>query len=426
MLELKIKLKPYQDEYLFSEKRFPCLKAAIGTGKTMMLLLKLWRFCEDYPNSLALIVRKEFTDLKDSTMKDFERYFNVTVGSNKDYKFPNGSLIMFRHGAEINVLKNVNLSIVGIEQAEEFETDETFHFLRDRLRREGSPYRQLCLIANANGHNWIWRLWKNNKLSEDYHLLEANTFDNADNLPKDFIDDIKKMEQEAPNHYKQFVLNSDEDIEADDYVFNFNGINESINLSLPSSEGRKIISCDPARFGEDKTVFVIIENKGGPKWEELHIEAHKGKDLMWTVGRFIDLRREYNCNLSICDADGLGSGAIDRLREVGITIEEFHGGARAKGEEYFGNKRSEGFFEVKRLIDNGYIKLLDNPSQTDELLTIRYKYTSKGQKMIISKDDMRKNGIKSPDIADALMMAVSIVGRSEVREFTPQLSGKFY
>jgi hypothetical protein len=147
---------------------------------------------------------------------------------------------------------------------------------------------------------------------------------------------------------------------------------------------------------------------------------------MWTVGRFIDLRREYNCAQSICDADGLGGGAIDRLKEVGVNVLEFHGGAKAKNEEYFGNKRSEGFFELKRLIENGYIKLLDSHDQTNELLTIRYKYTSKGQKLIVSKDDMRKEGIKSPDIADALMMAVSVIGKSITREFNPQSVGRVY
>jgi len=37
---------------------------------------------------------------------------------------------MFRHASELAVLKNINLSIFGIEQAEEFETDEQFQLQR--------------------------------------------------------------------------------------------------------------------------------------------------------------------------------------------------------------------------------------------------------------------------------------------------------
>lgn len=424
--EWKINLKKFQQDFLFSEKRFPCLKAGIGTGKTMMLLLKIWKFCEDYPNTLALIVRKEYTDLRDSTCKDFERYFQVSIDTNKEYHFKNGSAIMFRHGAELNVLRNINLTIAGIEQAEEFETDETFQFIRDRLRRDNAPYRQLCLIANAKGHNWIWRLWKNNPPSQEYYLTEATTFDNAENLPKDFIDDLKAMETQAPNHYQQYVLNSDEEVEADDYLLTWSILEASTKLEFDNKLGTRILSLDPARFGQDQTAFTIIEKKGTNLWEQIFKESHIGKDLMWTVGKFIDLKREFKVNFGVVDSDGLGSGAVDRLKELGMDIVEFQGGQKAKQEEYFVNRRTEGYFKLKELLDNGYLKILSSHSQIDELLTIRYKYTSKGQKAIISKDEMRKAGIKSPDMSDAMMMAASCIGKSaERREFIPE-STKVY
>lgn len=420
MRELTIHPKPFQDKFLFSEKRFPALIAGIGTGKTMMLLLKIFRFCEEYPDSLALIVRKEYTDLKDSTIKDFERYFNVIVGSDKDYKLPNNSIIMFRHGAELNVLKNINLSIGGIEQAEEFDTEETFNFIRDRLRRDNAPYRQLCIIGNTKGHNWIWRIWKNNPQSEEYVLSQANTFMNADNLPEDFINDLKAMELEAPNHYKQYVLNDWEEIDADDYLFNWEMLNKSNSLSLTGSPTKKILSLDVARFGDDESVFTIIENKGS-LWEQTFIEAHHGKDLMWQVGRFIDLRREFKTQIGVIDDVGVGGGAVDRLKEFNINIERFIASEKAKQEELFANKTAENYFKLKDMIEKGYLQVMNNHALLDQLLTIRYKYTSKGQKAIISKDEMRKNGIKSPDMADALMMAVSCVYKLGVKkDFIPE------
>ena len=142
-----VKLQAYQEKFLLSRKRYPCLIGGIATGKTYMGLLKMWRFCEKYADSLFMLVRKEYTDLRDSTLKDIYRYFSVEFDSNKEYKFPNGSVIMARHGAELAVLKNVNLSGFLIEQAEEFETEETFTFLRDRLRRENSQYRLILIIA---------------------------------------------------------------------------------------------------------------------------------------------------------------------------------------------------------------------------------------------------------------------------------------
>ena len=76
-LEKNIELNWYQDEFMFAEQRFSAIIAAVGTGKTFAGLLKAWNYCEEHPESLGLIVRKEFVDLKSSTIKDFEMNFGV-------------------------------------------------------------------------------------------------------------------------------------------------------------------------------------------------------------------------------------------------------------------------------------------------------------------------------------------------------------
>lgn len=422
----EILLKQFQDEFLFSEKKFPSLISSVGTGKTFMLLLKAWKHMEKYPGSTALIVRKEYTDLRDSTIKDFRRYFGASVNSDKEYKDDKGSVIMFRHGDELDVLKNMSLSFVGIEQAEEFKTEEQFIYLRDRLRHPIGT-RQLCTIANANGHNWMWKLWKNNPPSEEYHLVTATTFDNADNLPADFIEDLKRMEADAPNHYKRFVLNSFEEVEEDDYIFTIGLLDESKNLVMPERKGIRILACDPARFGNDKTVFTIIENKGFVNWEQIFVEEHRNKDLMWTCGRFIDLKKDFGTQKHVVDGDGLGGGLVDRLRQCEVIVTDFRNGMTARNEEDFGNIRSESYFYLKSLLMNKYLKIMNNHTLIDELLTLRYKYDNKNRKVVVSKDDLRKEGIKSPDSADALMMACSAISRSAVICREPiRIMGKVY
>ena len=270
MNDLDLHLKVFQADFLYSEARYPALVSGIGTGKTLMLLLKIWKFCKDYPDTLALIVRKEYTDLHDSTIKDFQTYFNVTINANKEYPFENGSVIMFRHGAELNVLKNINLTIFGIEQAEEFDTNEAFTMLRDRLRRNNAPYRQGCLISNAHGHNWIWKDWINNPPSPDYDCVQATSFDNADILPADTIADWRRMEIESPNHYRQYIMNCHEEIGDDDVLLTYEALNKSVQLVIPDRGNvspRRILSVDVARFGEDSTVFTILEQKSSFEWE---------------------------------------------------------------------------------------------------------------------------------------------------------------
>lgn len=412
---LQFELTPFQDEFVFSQAKFPAMVSGIGTGKSLCLILKVLNICQDYSDSLVLIIRKEYTDLRDSTIKDFQRYTGMIVDSNKEVHFPNKSVILFRHGdiADLNILRNLNLTAFGIEQIDEYKSEDAFIFLRDRLRRNNISLHQGFVVGNTNGHNFVWRMWKNNPFSKEYHLVEANTFQNAHNLPTDFIEDQKRMEHESPHHYNRFVMNSWEETEGDDFLLTWPILNYSIQLEMKDTSYKRILGTDVARFGDNETVFTIIENRGIKQWEQTYIEGHLNKDTVWTTGRFLELWREFNCDIGVVDDDNIGGGVVDQLKALSIEVKRFQGGTEAKKKEFYGNKRSEGFCEFEDLIKKGYLKILNDSKMVDQLLTIRYKFMSKGQKLIVSKDEMKKKGIKSPDRADALMMAVSGIGRTE-------------
>lgn len=409
-------LRPYQDEFLFSDKKFPCLCAGVGTGKTYMLLLKIWQHCLDHPNSVALIVRKEFTDLRDSTLKDVKRYFGVVPDGNKEYKFPNGSVVMFRHGAEINVLKNMTLSIVAIEQAEEFDSDETFTFLRDRLRHPVGTC-QLIIICNAHGHNWVWKNWVNKPPSEQYHLVTATTFDNVKNLRPDFIQDLKNMEVEAPNHYRQYVLNSFEEMGSDDYVFSLDELVRSskLGMAVRPGFGYRIMGFDIARYGEDKCAAYGMVQCGTFHWAEFGVDEWGKTSAPDTEGRIRHLCREHRVDLKIIDEDGMGSMSSDYLnqkhKEAGLDP-EFLGFRNTTfgfdANKFYGNRRTEAAFALKDLVFKGHINIKDEQT-IQELMTLRYRFTNDGRRILVSKEEMRKDGIKSPNRADAIIMAASLI-----------------
>ncbi len=206
---MKIALKKYQDQFVYSESPHPAIVSGWGTGKSLCLILRVLRLCEQYPNNLALIVRREYVDLKDSTIRDFELYTGLKVGSDKDVVLSNGSRIMFRHGSELNTLQNINLGVCGIEQAEEFDDDSQWFILFGRMRRKDCGNPSLFLIANANGDDWINKLWGTNS-APGYELYEATTYDNADVLPQSFLDSLETLKTQKPNVYQQYVMNSRE------------------------------------------------------------------------------------------------------------------------------------------------------------------------------------------------------------------------
>jgi hypothetical protein len=211
LAEATINLNSKQRRFCNSEARFPAFVGGWGCGKTMCGILRGMLLSESFRNNLGMIVRKKFTDLRDSTLKDFERYTGLAVKKDsKEVTLSNGSVVMFRHGDELSGLQNVNLGWFMIEQAEEFETAEQFDLLRGRMRRQEAGIRQGMIIANTAGHNWVWDRWKNRQL-EDYELTEANIDDCREHLPQDVLKDWERLRIESPKKYNRYVLNSWED-----------------------------------------------------------------------------------------------------------------------------------------------------------------------------------------------------------------------
>lgn len=420
-----IRLNWYQDRFMFSEARYNGIIAAVGSGKTFTGLLKAWNYCEMYPKSLGLIVRKEFIDLQNSTIKDFEMNFGVKVGRGKQYEFENGSVIMFTHGnmADINVLKNINLSFFVIEQAEEYETADIFDFLRDRLRRKGGP-RWGGIIANAAGHNWIYERFIDGAKA-DVHKKEtgevlftkgdrylcttATSFANAHNLPEDFVDDLKAMKVDAPQHYEQYVMNNFNVVDADDLVFTPEEIDLMRESKVEGNVSNKLLGADLARYGKDKCVVVAVEEVSGMKLREVAMDSWGKKDAIYSVGRIADFGRLNRVDAGSIDGDGLGGPMYDNLRELvgsSYKLKEFRGGMPSTDNK-FANLRTQCYFMLKDLAAKGWVHI-ESPEILNDLASLRYMYNKKGQRMMVPKEVLRTKGLKSPDFADAFMMVMSI------------------
>ncbi len=341
-------------------------------------------------------------------MKDFTRYFGVQADSNKEYKFRNGSVIMFRHADETAVLKNINLSGFAFEQGEEFETDEQFTFLRDRLRNEAGPYRQGLVIANAKGRNWIWEKWVNSPTDKEYRVWLATTFDNAHNLPEDFLEDLRRMAKDAPNHYAQYVMNSFDEIDLDDALLTHDVVYGSSKLEMEAvGPVKRIMAVDVARMGGDEITFTVLETRGPVRLEEVFKDVKRFQKIPETVGQVMELAQEWDTDIIVVDDTGMGGGVTDLLDDSAgrFRVAAFNGGEKSEA-PLCGNKRAEGYFKLQNMLDQGWLKILPDQKTQKELLSIRFRYRAE-KKFIVSKEEMRKKGIPSPGRADGLMMAVS-------------------
>lgn len=403
----EIVLEPYQSEFFESQSRYPAFVAAWGTGKTYTALLKAIDISLKYPNNLGLILRKRFTDLKSSTMLDFEQLVQAKIPTSKDFEFDNGSKIMFRHLDEFQsgVVQNINLGWFFIEQAEEFDSSSEFDLLRGRLRRKNVPLRQGFIIANTLGHNWVWKLWKKGEL-KNAHLTEAQSWDNP-HLPIDFIDDLKEMETEAPARYRRFVLNSWDDVDTDDAVLDYNALLDAVGKELFNlMDMPTLVTCDPAELGSDKTV--IFAMKG---YEVIDSYVGEKKEAMETAGHIVAMCRKHSAHSAVIDATGIGAGICSRVRELGIDAMRLHYGQGSSDKEQWKGIKEEMWMTAKQVLSDGKLSLPNaddgiGAKLLEDLTSQHYSVNSSGRVELEKKKEIKKRLGRSPDFGDAFIQGV--------------------
>ena len=272
-MKVNLELLPSQDEFIFSDTRFPAIVGGWGCGKTTAGCLKAFLHCQENPNNLFVIARQDYTDLRDSTLRDFMDLFSRAVDYNRADKVAklksNGSEILFRHASELNALKNINLGGFWVDQAEEI-TEEAFLFLVGRLRRKNIKNVFGAITANQDGHNWIWERWKKNKL-ENYHLIEATTYENSENLPAAYVESLEDLPDILR---RRFVENSWDVFEGQIY----DELREDVHFINPfpiPKQWARGVTIDPALAGWTGVTFHAVNSDGIVFQYDEHYE--KGK-----------------------------------------------------------------------------------------------------------------------------------------------------
>ncbi|GAA0719973.1 hypothetical protein Drose_06265 [Dactylosporangium roseum] len=164
-----------------------------------------------------------------------------------------------------------------------------------------------------------------------------------------------------------------------------------------------ILGVDVARYGSDRTVFA---HRRGPVARI--IGDHVQQDTMTTTGQVIAATQDNAVDEIRVDGIGVGAGVVDRLAELGYDVVDMQSGASAIDTEHFLNARAEWFWGLRERFEQGDIDLdPEDDELASQLCSLRFKYTSRGQIVIESKDEMKRRGLPSPDRADALMLTAT-------------------
>jgi len=210
----------------------------------------------------------------------------------------------------------------------------------------------------------------------------------------------------------EVLYNSNFPKEAEDSIFNLERIKEAEKLGeIRREQGIGLLSCDPAAQGLDKQIIMYGSKSNQEPFHQIEkILSENKSDTMQTVGQIADITINHLKNFQeayiIIDRTGLGEGVYSGVVEF-ITINKqslghiqvigANFGAKAKNSERFLNKKAEGYFRIKDFFDSGMLAIPKAKPLVDELLSMKWKFTSKRQIQIIDPKH-------SPNFADALML----------------------
>lgn len=198
------------------------------------------------------------------------------------------------------------------------------------------------------------------------------------------------------------------------------------------------IGVDVARYGDDSSVlYPTINHCKSEQYEEYH-----HNNTMEIAGKCTIMIKKYarkypSARIEVkIDCDGLGVGVYDKLKEnhdkivddvmkeraenaeteedipqFELEVIECHFGAaggKIESDDPVEMENSTGIMWgiVREKLRKGELSICDNDKLITQLSTRRYTINSDGKIVLEKKETMKKRGLKSPDIADALALSL--------------------
>src|SRR5262249_20889338 len=149
----------------------------------------------------------------------------------------------------------------------------------------------------------------------------------------------------------------------------------------------------------DETVLVIAD---GPSILTLKT---------WTKsdprGELVAALAQYKERLETVNVDSAGIGHYlgKHLEDLDYEVRLVNVGQSASDTEKYPNLKAELYWGLRMRFQEGAVAGLTDERAIAQLAGIRYAHDARGRVKIESKEDARKRGVKSPDRAEAIMLA---------------------
>lgn len=392
-----------------------------GGGKSRLLVSWLILSCIEYNGSRWLLGRSKLKTLKLTTLKSFFEVCNnwgLKAATHFNYNqqqeiitFWNGSEIILKDlfyypsDPEFTSLGSLEITGAGIDECTEV-TEKAIMIVNSRIRFKLNEFKvvpKILMTCNPS-KNWVYKKYykpyRENKLLEYQKFIPALITDNP-YIPREYIEQLKKLDRISR---ERLLLGNWEYDDETGRLFKYDSIlNSFTNSFVP--EGERFLTCDVARFGSDKIVYIVWS---GFRAEKIIYRSKQGIDE--TVQDIKDLCIDFNIPRSniVIDDDGVGGGVVDYLR----GCKRFINNSSAFNNENYQNLKTQCYFKFADLLNDNKVFINTDEPQLTKMITEELEVIKQfngdvdGKLRIIPKDQIKLSLGRSPDFADALMMRI--------------------
>lgn len=165
------------------------------------------------------------------------------------------------------------------------------------------------------------------------------------------------------------------------------------------------VGVDVAAGGDDETAMAA---RIGGSGIVISTAASSSADARGEVTSFITkIRKRYpNARIIVAvDKVGVGFHMATYLADQGLEVFGFAAGGLAMDAERYVNAKAEAYWALREHMERGSVRNVDDEDTRAQLSDILYRETPAGRIEIESKEQARKRGSRSPDRAEALVLA---------------------
>lgn len=263
------------------------------------------------------------------------------------------------------------------------------------LERTLTGLVNVCFLIFNPTKNTGYAIETHTKYRDKWECIHWNALE-CENIQPTQIEALRKYGEDSPA-YRIGVLGLPP-ISDSNALIPYEWITEAVEKEMEVSEFDPCLAGFDVGGGGDRSV--VVTRQAG-KVEKFHTSnsADTMQTAEWAAGIF---NRE-DVNVMAVDANGLGKGAFDRLKQMGVFVKPIMSQGASKDERYT-NVRAEMYFKLREQFENRVISIPNDPELINELSAIRAEYEGKKIKLRNKKEIRREFGF-SPDKADALAMS---------------------